>query len=73
MNKEREARAKARLAMYYEAEEAVLSGQSFSIGSRTLTRANLAEIVKMIRELERQVVKYSGKNRSMGRIIPMDF
>lgn len=30
--------------MYYEAEKAVLSGQSYTIGNRTLTRANLTTI-----------------------------
>ncbi len=33
-----------RLAMYLEAERAVLMGQSYTIGNRTLTRANLASI-----------------------------
>lgn len=33
-----------RLKMYLEAEKAVLSGQSYTIGERTLTRASLSEI-----------------------------
>ena len=37
-----------RLEMYLEAERAVLSGQSYTIGNRTLTRASLAEIRKAI-------------------------
>ena len=32
--------------MYIEAEKAVLSGQSYSIGDRSVTRANLVEIQK---------------------------
>jgi len=36
--------ARERLALYYAAEEKVLTGQSYSLGGRTLTRANLAEI-----------------------------
>ena len=40
-----------RLAMYLEAEKAVLSGQSYTIGNRTLTRANLATIRNAIDEL----------------------
>ena len=36
--------AKERLALYYAAEEKVLTGQSYSLGGRTLTRANLSEI-----------------------------
>lgn len=37
-----------RLALYLEAERAVLSGQSYTIGNRTLTRASLSEIRKAI-------------------------
>ena len=37
-----------RLKLYVEAEKAVLSGQSYTIGNRQLTRANLAEIRKAI-------------------------
>ena len=33
-----------RLRAYYAAEKAVLSGQSYTIGNRTLTRADLADI-----------------------------
>lgn len=40
-----------RLKAYYEAEQAVLSGQSYTIGNRTLTRANLSEIRKAIDDL----------------------
>ncbi len=41
-----------RLKRYVEAEIAVLSGQSYTIGGRTLTRANLSEIRKAIDDLE---------------------
>ncbi len=40
-----------RLKLYLEAEKAVLSGQSYTIGNRTLTRANLATIRKAIDDL----------------------
>lgn len=40
-----------RLKMYLEAEVAVLSGQSYTIGNRTLTRASLSEIRKAIDDL----------------------
>ncbi|SDP00443.1 DUF6148 family protein [Selenomonas ruminantium] len=33
-----------RLKMYLEAERAVLTGQSYTIGNMTLTRANLSSI-----------------------------
>lgn len=40
-----------RLRKYLEAEQAVLSGQSYTIGNRALTRANLAEIRAAIDDL----------------------
>ena len=40
-----------RLRHYYAAERAVLSGQSYTVGNRTLTRANLAEIRAAIDDL----------------------
>ncbi len=40
-----------RLKMYLEAERAVLSGQSYTIGTRTLTRANLETIRQEIDNL----------------------
>lgn len=40
-----------RLKKYLEAEEAILNGQSYTIGNRTLTRANLATVEKVIEEL----------------------
>lgn len=41
-----------RLKQYLEAEQAILvSGQSYKIGNRTLTRGDLAEIRKQINSL----------------------
>lgn len=40
-----------RLKKYIEAEEAILSGQSYTIGNRTLTRANLDTVEKVIQDL----------------------
>lgn len=66
---------KQRLEMYYQAEEAILNGaQSYSLGSRNLTRANLAEVKEMIEYLEKRVeveeakAKGKGKMRVMGGI-----
>lgn len=36
--------AKAKYRAYSDAEEKVLTGQSYTLGGRSLTRANLAEI-----------------------------
>ena len=43
---------KERLQKYYDCEEKILQGQSYTIGSRSLTRANLAEVQGMIAKLE---------------------
>lgn len=74
MANERLTRAKKRLQTYYDAEEAILSGaQSYSIGSRNLTRADLGKVQDMIKELESEVrtlEKGSGK-RKVARIVPV--
>lgn len=77
MLNERLSKAKERLTAYYEAELAVLSGQSYSIGSRSLTRANLAWIRTQIDNLENQVeelqAQVNGKGRRKSfRITPRD-
>lgn len=66
---------KKRLNLYYEAEEAILGGaQSYSIGSRNLTRANLAEVRNTIEHLINQIeieearAKGKGKMRVMGGV-----
>lgn len=76
--KEKLDNCKTRLAMYYKAEKSILEGaQSYAIGSRNLTRADLAEIRKMITNLEADVDELQsalagyGRRRSM-RVIPRD-
>lgn len=66
---------KKRLNLYYEAEEAILGGaQSYSLGSRNLTRANLAEVRNTIEYLIKQIeieearAKGKGKMRVMGGV-----
>ena len=72
--KRRYERLKNRLDMYYKAEEAVLLNQEYSIGFRSLKRADLAEIRKAISDLENKIslMKNSGKNK-VRRFIPRDF
>jgi len=77
MVNERLAKARERLKAYYDAELAVLSGQSYTIGSRSLTRANLSEIRNAIKELERQAreleaIALGGGHRKAYRITPRD-
>lgn len=69
-------RFKKRLEQYYAAEDAILGGaQSYQIGSRQLTRANLREVNDMIKYLEREITDLEskkGRNRVIG-VIPRDF
>lgn len=69
--------AKRHLDAWLEAELACSTGQSYTIGSRTLTRANLTEIGNRIKywgglvdQLE-TAKKYGGRNR-VKRIMPRD-
>jgi len=68
-----------RLQQYTACETAILDGaQSYGVGSRNLTRANLKEIADMIKYLEQEITaeeaKASGKRRNWsGGIIPRDF
>ena len=66
-------RAKRRLDLYYKAEEAILTGQEYSIGSRKLRRADLREVQSMMKLLENEVksLEAGGKNRAV-RAVPLD-
>jgi hypothetical protein len=76
--KERIDKYKQRLDLYYKAEEAILDGaQHYEIGTRKLTRADLAEIRKMITTLEKELdsmeCEYAnGSRRKCIRVIPRD-
>lgn len=68
--------AKDNLQMWVEAQQAVATGQSYKIGTRSLTRASLSDILKMIRywqnvidELEAGV----GRGARVLRGVPRDF
>ena len=55
MSSENLERAKKRLELYYKAEEAVLLGQEYTIGTKKLRRADLADIQSMITKLEKEI------------------
>ena len=62
----------ARLRAYLEAERAILSGaQSYQLEGRTLTRASLGTIRKVIDELISDGVTLEGevKKRRTGRVV----
>ena len=61
-----------RLTKYKEAEEMILNGaQSYSVGNRTLTRADLKSIAERIEKLEKEQLKLlnSGSIR-IQRVVP---
>jgi hypothetical protein len=74
----RRTRYKARLEMYYQAEEQILGGaQSYSLGSRSLTRANLSEIRNAIKGLEKEIENLDSVLNGRGRVallggVPLD-
>ena len=62
-----------RLSAYYNAELAVLSGQKYQIGTRTLERAELSEIRKAIETLEIELANLeNGGKRKVFRVVPRD-
>ena len=62
---------KQRLELYLDAERKILSGQSYRVGSRELTRANLAEVRAVIDDLSNQIDMADGSGR--GSIRPVVF
>lgn len=70
---ERIERLQRRLDLYYKAEEAILTGQEYAIGTKKLRRADLAEVQAMIKALEIEIksLQVGGKNRAL-RGIPLD-
>lgn len=65
--------AKERLAAYYAAEEAALTGQSYTLGGRSLTRADLSAIRTGIQLWEGRVERLETTGRSgprMRSVIP---
>lgn len=60
------------ISLYIEAEKSALAGQSYKIGTRELTRANLSEIVEKRKywENQLQLALNGGKRRkSFGVVI----
>lgn len=74
LQKERLERYKKRLQIYYEAEEAVLLNQEYTIGTKSLKRADLSTIRAAIKDLEGQIEALEstgGKNKAL-RLLPRD-
>lgn len=65
--------AKKHLNAWLEAELAVSTGQSYRIGSRQLTRADLAEIRQQIKFWRQEVARLEGRGaRKVLRVVPRD-
>lgn len=66
---------KKRLEEYYIAESKILNSQSYTLGSKTLTRANLKDVQNMIKMLENEISTleaYGTKKRRIRRVVPID-
>jgi peptidase E len=62
-----------RRAAYVAAEAAILTGQSYSIGNRSLTRADLAEVRAAIKDLTAELTALNGGNTfRIHRVVPRD-
>jgi len=64
--------AKEKLLMWLEAEEAVATGQSYTIGRRSLTRVNLAEIRRSIEYWEGRLEALEHSILHEQRAVPLD-
>ena len=62
-----------RLAMYMEAEEAILTGQEYRIGTRSLRRPDLRLVQDNIKDLEKEIAQLEGRGkRAAFRVVPRD-
>jgi hypothetical protein len=68
------AEAEEMYALYLLAEKSILKGQSYQIGNRALTRANLAEVVEQRKWWKDQVDRLSTGNGAprVTQVIPRD-
>lgn len=68
--------AKANLQMWIDAQSAVSTGQSYKIGSRSLQRSSLSDILKMIRYWQNVIDQLEagvGRGARVLRGVPRDF
>lgn len=68
--------AKDNLQIWLEAQREVSTGQSYKIGTRSLTRANISDILKMIRYWQNVIDELeagAGRGARVLRGVPRDF
>ena len=75
--KDRIEMTRARLNRYREAEDAILSAQSYSLDGMSLTRANLPHVQKMINDLENELSRLTLQQHKATRsrmrvVVPSD-
>ena len=65
--------AEGRLYLYLQAEQAILSGQSYEVEGMKLTRANLKDVQNMIASLKKEISALNTqlKGRARFRVITL--
>lgn len=66
------ATAQTQLDLWIAADSAVAQGQSYSIGARSLSRANAAEITNKINYWSNLVEKFTRDGIQVRRVVPRD-
>ena len=64
------AQAQAKLDLWMAADDAVSRGQSYTIGDRSLSKVDAAEIDRKIDRWDAKVKSLSGGGRKVTRIVP---
>ena len=66
-------RAKEMVAGWIEAEKAIMTGQSYKIGNKTLTRADLRAVRESIKYWQDEVDRFDKRSRiRVQQIVPRD-
>ena len=66
--------AREMLQLWLDAERAVTTGKSYTIGTRSLTRANLSDIAERIKYWSNELAKLESGRRGIRvvRVVPRD-
>lgn len=63
---------KARLQMYYDAEQAILNSQEYYIGDRRLRRPDLSAVRAAINDLEDEIAVLESSSGRVKRVVFID-
>lgn len=65
--------ARSRLDAYLKAESQILTSQEYWMGTKRLRRADLEDVQKNIKELQKEISRLeSGGKNKMVRVVPID-